>query len=37
MVLTGPRQVGKTTLALAVGEERKALYLELESEADRPG
>nr|WP_279231946.1 hypothetical protein [Thermus hydrothermalis] len=22
---------------MAVGEERKALYLELESEADRPG
>ena len=38
-VLTGPRQVGKTTLALAVGQaladERPPLYLDLESEADR--
>ena len=33
--LIGARQVGKTTLALAVGEERDALYLDLESEADR--
>ena len=37
--LLGPRQVGKTTLALAVGEamrsERAPLYLDLESEADR--
>ena len=38
-VLTGQRQVGKTTLALAVGQalagERDALYLDLESPADR--
>lgn len=33
--LLGPRQVGKTTLALAVGEQRPSLYLDLESEADR--
>ena len=35
MVLTGPRQVGKTTLALAEGESRDALYIDLESERDR--
>ncbi len=35
MVLTGPRQVGKTTLALAVAEGHDAVYLDLESEADR--
>lgn len=35
MVLTGPRQVGKTTLALAVAEGRDATYLDLESETDR--
>ncbi len=35
VVLTGPRQVGKTTLALSVGESRGALYLDLESERDR--
>lgn len=35
VVLTGPRQAGKTTLALAVAEERDALYLDLESEQDR--
>lgn len=34
-VLLGPRQVGKTTLALAIGEQRNALYLDLESELDR--
>lgn len=34
VVLLGPRQVGKTTLALAVGESRQALYLDLESEQD---
>ena len=33
--LIGARQVGKTTLALAVGESSDALYLDLESEADR--
>lgn len=35
MVLLGPRQVGKTTLALHVGSSLKALYLDLESEKDR--
>ncbi len=39
VVLTGPRQAGKTTLALAVGQAlaatRPPLYLDLESEADR--
>ncbi|MBN2465520.1 ATP-binding protein [candidate division WOR-3 bacterium] len=33
--LLGPRQVGKTTLALAVREKREAVYLDLESEQDR--
>jgi uncharacterized protein len=35
VVLLGPRQVGKTTLALQVAEGRPAVYLDLESEADR--
>lgn len=35
VALIGPRQVGKTTLALAVGAARPAVYLDLESEADR--
>lgn len=39
VALLGPRQVGKTTLALALGEalaqERQALYLDLEDPADR--
>lgn len=35
MVLLGPRQVGKTTLALAVAEQEDAVYLDLESEQDR--
>lgn len=35
VVLLGPRQVGKTTLALALAERRDALYLDLESEQDR--
>ena len=35
VALIGPRQVGKTTLALALAEERPALYLDLESRADR--
>lgn len=35
VILTGPRQVGKTTLALEVAERRDATYLDLESEADR--
>lgn len=33
--LLGPRQVGKTTLALEVGASRNALYLDMESEQDR--
>jgi len=35
VALLGPRQVGKTTLALALARERSAIYLDLESEADR--
>lgn len=35
VVLTGPRQVGKTTLALEVAKGRDAVYLDLESETDR--
>jgi len=35
VALLGPRQVGKTTLALELAHERPALYLDLESEADR--
>lgn len=35
VALIGPRQVGKTTLALAVADERPSIYLDLESEADR--
>lgn len=35
VALLGPRQVGKTTLALEVARTRSALYLDLESEADR--
>ena len=31
----GPRQVGKTTLALGIGKKRDALYLDLEASADR--
>jgi len=34
VVLTGPRQVGKTTLARDVGDEYKAIYLDLERPAD---
>ncbi|MEI6051353.1 MAG: ATP-binding protein [Opitutaceae bacterium] len=33
--LLGPRQVGKTTLALEIGETRPSLYLDLQSPADR--
>jgi predicted AAA+ superfamily ATPase len=33
--LLGPRQVGKTTLALDIGEGRPSVYLDLESVADR--
>jgi predicted AAA+ superfamily ATPase len=35
VVLLGPRQVGKTTLALDVGEHRSSVYLDLESPVDR--
>ncbi|ABB31571.1 hypothetical protein GeomeDRAFT_1790 [Geobacter metallireducens RCH3] len=34
VALLGPRQVGKTTLALEIGKVRGALYLDLESEQD---
>lgn len=34
MVLVGPRQVGKTTLAKACGEDVEGLYLDLESQRD---
>jgi predicted AAA+ superfamily ATPase len=33
--LLGPRQVGKTTLALKVAEERPSVYLDLETPSDR--
>jgi predicted AAA+ superfamily ATPase len=35
VALIGPRQAGKTTLALAIGETRDALYLDLEDRDDR--
>ncbi|MCB2262314.1 MAG: ATP-binding protein [Candidatus Thiosymbion ectosymbiont of Robbea hypermnestra] len=35
VALVGPRQVGKTTLALMIGEEKDALYLDLEDPDDR--
>ncbi|MBM3853342.1 MAG: ATP-binding protein [Verrucomicrobia bacterium] len=35
VALLGPRQVGKTTLALELGATRPSLYLDLESPADR--
>lgn len=35
VALIGPRQVGKTTLALAIGERQNALYLDLEDRDDR--
>jgi len=35
VVLLGPRQAGKTTLALALGEKLGSIYLDLESEQDR--
>ena len=34
VALLGPRQVGKTTLALSIAESRSALYLDLESPED---
>ncbi|MBI2372521.1 MAG: ATP-binding protein [Deltaproteobacteria bacterium] len=35
VALLGPRQAGKTTLALEVARTRRSIYLDLESEADR--
>jgi len=35
VALLGPRQVGKTTLALEAAKTRPAVYLDLESESDR--
>lgn len=35
VVLLGPRQVGKTTLARDIGDLRPSVYLDLEREADR--
>jgi hypothetical protein len=35
VALIGPGQVGKTTQALAIGDERNALYLDLEDRDDR--
>ncbi|MFO1294726.1 MAG: ATP-binding protein [Rubrivivax sp.] len=35
VALLGPRQAGKTTLALELAKRRPAVYLDLESEADR--
>jgi len=35
VVLLGPRQTGKTTLALEIAARRDAVYLDLESERDR--
>ena len=35
VALIGPRQVGKTTLALKIGQARQALYLDLEDREDR--
>ncbi len=35
VAIIGPRQVGKTTLALEIARDRKSLYLDLESLSDR--
>ncbi len=35
VAILGPRQVGKTTLALEIGEERRAIYLDLEAAEER--
>lgn len=35
VVLLGPRQVGKTTLAMEIARQRPSVYLDLEREADR--
>ena len=34
IVLMGPRQVGKTTLALEIASQRKSVYLDLERPSD---
>jgi uncharacterized protein len=35
VALTGPRQVGKTTIALNIADSKPSVYLDLESSADR--
>lgn len=35
VALLGPRQAGKTTIALEVAKDRRSIYLDLESDADR--
>jgi predicted AAA+ superfamily ATPase len=35
VALMGPRQVGKTTLALEIAKTRPSIYLDLEATADR--
>lgn len=35
VAIVGPRQIGKTTLALEIGEELGGIYLDLEDRADR--
>ena len=35
LAIIGPRQCGKTTLALAIAKERDAVYLDLEDRDDR--
>jgi uncharacterized protein len=35
VALVGPRQVGKTTLALAVADQRPSVYVDLENPRDR--
>ncbi|MSV30490.1 MAG: ATP-binding protein, partial [Bryobacterales bacterium] len=35
VVLLGPRQAGKTTLALKIGDQQASVYLDLEDEGDR--
>src|SRR5260370_35778307 len=35
VVLLGPRQVGKTTLALQIARSRPSIYLDLENEEER--
>ena len=35
VVLLGPRQVGKTTLALEIAAKKPSIYLDLEDETDR--